>query len=120
MENENEIRERVNRRVNKEYRSFRTNYLKSGKDKIYRDSLKITFYNEMFVYVINAQVPFNWVMEMDEMPFILDGLWQTYHTKMIEVASDHFLSQLLEFHHNNLGRLKQRELERFLNDGKRI
>jgi hypothetical protein len=47
-------------------------------------------------------------------------LWQTYHTKMIEVASDHFLSQLLEFHHNNLGRLKQRELERFLNDGKRI
>lgn len=120
METEQDIRTRVNRRINKEYHSFREMYSKSDKDKAYRDSLKITFYKEMFIYAINGQVPLNWVMEMDEMPFILDGLWQTYHTKVIEQASDHFLSQLLEFHHNNLKRLKRRELETFLNDRKGI
>lgn len=72
---------------------------------LFKNSLKITFYREIYVYIINSILKERWYSKMYKMENILDTLWETYHSKVIDETGDHFLTQLLDLHQRNKVRI---------------
>ena len=82
----------VMQKTNKEFRQFRKNCLDNGVQYAFDNALKIAFYKEIKIYILNGV------------------LKESYYNQMFEMdnCGDHFLEQLLDLHFNNLERIKNR------------
>lgn len=101
-----QIKQDVMLKVRKEYKLFVAMCLKEGEWYIFNNSLKITFYKEMVIYITNAVLCDSWYIQMNELDEILDGLWERYFKNEIIKTEKDFLAQLLDLHLNNIERLK--------------
>lgn len=97
---------RVTYKVHSEYKTFIDEVMKRGKRFAIDNSLKISFYREMHIYVLNGIVTKGQYREMDAMDEILETLWRRFKTNPESQDMDHFLGQLLEFHENNIERTR--------------
>ena len=107
-----EMKRRVTYKVHSEYKAFIEEVMKRGKKFAIENSLKISFYREMHIYVLNAIVPNCQYREMDAMDQILETLYWRFKTNPKSQDMDHFLGQLLEFHENNIERTREALIRR--------
>ncbi len=98
----------VMQRTNKEFRTFRKKCSDRGFQYAFDNALKIAFYKEMKIYILNGALNDSYYLQMYKMENILDTLWDRYKLGVIDRCGDHFLEQLLDVHFNNLERLKYR------------
>lgn len=108
---ENDIQKlvlQVMQKVNKEFRQFRKTCLDNGVQYTFDNALKIAFYKEIKIYILNGALKSSYYLQMSEMENILDTLWDKYKLGVIDKCGDHFLEQLLDLHFNNLERVKYR------------
>ena len=101
-----EIIANVTKRVHKEYKEFIDRVLKNGKWYAIDNALKIAFYKEIHIYVLNGIVDKPYYSEMNSMDEIIETLWNRFNKNSVSKSSNHFLNQLLEFHKNNKERMK--------------
>lgn len=101
-----ELERRVTCKVHSEYKAFISEVMKKGRRYAIDNALKIAFYSEMHVYVINGIVTDSQYREMDSMDEILGILWGRFVINPESKDGNHFLGQLLEFHENNVERTK--------------
>lgn len=101
-----EMRRRVTYKVHEEYKGFIHEVMKKGKRFAIENAIRIAFYREMHVYVLNGIVTDSQYREMDSMDGILATLWERFEKDPESKDGNHFLSQLLEFHGNNIERTK--------------
>lgn len=108
MQNIETIKNQVILKVRKEYKLFVAECLRQGEWFIFQNSLKITFYKEMVIYIQNAVLCDGWFLQMAKMENVLDGLWERYFKNEILHTEKDFLAQLLDLHLNNVERLNDR------------
>ena len=101
-----EMERRVTYKVHSEYKAFIEEVMKKGKRYAIDNALKIAFYSEIHIYVINGIVTDSQYREMDAMDEILGILWGRFVINPESKDGTHFLSQLLEFHENNIERTR--------------
>lgn len=106
--NTEQIKIEVINRVRKEYKLFVTFCLKQGEWYMFQNSLKITFYKEIVIYIQNAVLCDEWYLQMYEMEEILESLWNRYFRNEIVKSEKDFFLQLLDLHLNNIERLNDR------------
>lgn len=107
--NTEQIKIEVINRVRKEYKLFVTFCLKQGEWYMFQNSLKITFYKEIVIYIQNAVLCDEWYLQMYEMEEILESLWNRYFRNEIVKSEKDFFLQLLDLHLNNIERLNDRD-----------
>lgn len=108
---ENEINKiilQVMQKTNKEFRQFRKNCVDNGVQFTFDNALKIAFYKEIKIYILNGALKKSYYLQMADMDNILDTLWDRYKVGVIDKCGDHFLEQLLDIHFNNLERTEYR------------
>ncbi len=98
----------VMQKTNKEFRQFRKKCLDNGVQYSFDNALKIAFYKEIKIYILNGALKESYYNQMFEMDNILDTLWDRYKLGVIDKCGDHFLEQLLDIHFKNLERIKNR------------
>lgn len=111
MEEKNieQIKIEVIKKVRKEYKLFVAFCLNQGEWYMFENSLKITFYKEIVIYIQNAVLRDNWFLQMYEMDEILEELWNRYFRNEIVKSEKDFFLQLLDLHLNNIERLNDRD-----------
>lgn len=102
------IKQKVINKVRKEYKEFVSKCLEEGEWYIFENSLKVTFFKEIFIYIQNAIVCDYCYVEMYRMNFILEELWARYLKHEIMRAEKDYFAQLLDLHLKNIKRLNDR------------
>lgn len=96
-----EAKRNVTRKVHKEYKEFIDRAMRNGKWYCIDNALKIAFYKEIHVYVLNGIVDEGYYSEMERMDDIIGTLWKRFEESSAFLEPDHFLNQLMEFHLKN-------------------
>lgn len=100
-----ELKNKVTRQVHKEYKEYIDKVVKNGKWYAIDNALKIAFYKEIHVYVLNGIVDSTYYSEMSRMGLIIDTLWERFNKNSVTKTDNHFLNQLVEFHIKNKERM---------------
>ena len=102
-------KQQVIQKVCNEYQQFVLQCLKEGEWFLFQNSLMITFYKEMMIYIQNAVMCNEWFLQMAEMDHVLDELWKRFYKNVISHTERDFLVQLFDLHLNNIKRLNDRD-----------
>lgn len=102
-----EIKRAVASKVHKEYKSFIENVMKRGTRFAIENSLMISFYKEIHIYVLNGILDDSQFEEMSRMDEILKTLWGRYVRNSVFSKDTHYLNQLIDFHKSNRARLEE-------------
>lgn len=103
---DSEMKRDVTRRVHKEYKEFIAKVLKNGKWYAIDNAIKISFYKEIHIYVLNGIVCDSYYADMNEMNDIIGTLWRRFNENTMP-RDDDFLNQLMDFHIHNEERMKE-------------
>lgn len=102
-----EIRKTVTARVHKEFKNFIGIVWKKGTGFAIENALRIAFYKEIHIYVLNGILDDSQFDEMSHLGEILKTLWERYVANSVFSNDTHYLNQLMDFHKNNRARLKE-------------
>lgn len=101
------VRERVTKKVHKEYREFMDRVRRNSSSYAIDNSIKISFYKEIHIYVLNGIVRPEYYAEMERMENIIETLWERFDENSVKKPDMHFLNELMEFHIRNRERMKE-------------
>lgn len=102
-----EIRKTVTARVHKEFKTFIEIVWKKGTGFAIENALRIAFYKEIHIYVLNGILDDSQFDEMSHLDEILKTLWERYVANSVFSNDTHYFNQLVDFHKNNRTRLKE-------------
>lgn len=102
-----EIKRVVASKVHKEYKSSIDSVVKRGARYAIENSLMISFYKEIHIYVLNGILDDSQFEEMSQMDEILKTLWGRYVRNSVFSKDTHYLNQLIDFHKSNRARLEE-------------
>ena len=102
-----EIRRTVAARVHKEFKNFIGIVWKKGTGFAIENALRIAFYKEIHIYVLNGILDDAQFEEMSQMDEILKTLWERYVRNSVFSKDTHYLNQLIDFHKSNRARLEE-------------
>ncbi|MBD5086453.1 MAG: hypothetical protein HDT32_03735 [Clostridiales bacterium] len=105
-ENMEEVRRAFFKQVQSEYDSFRHFQLRSGVDKVYKNSLKVTFYKEVYKYLMDDVLRDE---EYNEFlgEKIIEKLWDIFVVSELPRQSRDYLRQLINLYRENNARQRK-------------
>lgn len=118
-------KDKIIKSIRREYQSYMkmmfNDFSKNQFDLIIEGSLKITFYKEMFTYLICENLPdeqWIWIYQNSADGKVLETMWKQYERNELSKGSNDFMRQFLDFSKKNeyRRRLKQ-EAVRYLYEG---
>lgn len=105
-QNIEEVRRAFFVQVQNEYDDFRRIQMRDGVDKIYDNSLKITFYKEVYKYLMDDVLHDEEYVEfLGEK--IIEKLWDVFVVSELPRQTRDYLRQLIKLHRENNERQRQ-------------
>lgn len=95
-----EIRIKFYAQVQDEYDYFRAEQMNGGINKTYENSLQITFYKEVYRYLMDERLPDDDYIELLGEP-IIKRLWEVFAVSEIPRQSKDYLRQLMKLYREN-------------------
>lgn len=100
QEEAEEIRSKFYAQVQEEYDNFRDEQIKNGIQKTYKNSLQITFYKEVYRYLITERLSDDDYLEFLGEPIIMK-LWEVFNVSEVLKPSRDYLRQLMKLYREN-------------------
>ncbi len=95
-----EIRIKFFAQVQDEYDTFRAEQMRGGIENTYKNSLQITFYKEVYRYLMDETLPDDDYIEFLGEP-IIKKLWEVFAVSEIPRQSKDYLRQLIKLYREN-------------------
>lgn len=105
-QNMEEVRRAFFKQVQNEYDNFRRFQMRGGVDKVYKNSLKVTFYKEVYKYLMDDVLRDE---EYNEFlgEKIIEKLWDIFVVSELPRQSRDYLRQLIKLHRENKERHRE-------------
>lgn len=105
-QNMQEVRKAFFKQVQKEYDGFRRFQMRGGIDKVYKDSLKVTFYKEVYKYLMDDVLQDEeYIQFLGEN--IIEKLWDIFVVSELPRQTRDYLRQLIKLHRENKERQRE-------------
>lgn len=100
QEEAEELRKKFHAQVQKEYDCFRNVQFENGISKTFENSLQITFYKEVYRYLMTERLSEEDYIEFLGEPIILK-LWEVFNVSEVLKPSRDYLRQLMKLYREN-------------------
>ena len=100
-----EVRKKFFAQVQGEYENFRFGQISGGNERVYKNSLKITFYKEVYRYLMDDVLHDEEYIEFLGEP-IIQKLWDVFVVSELPRQTRDYLRQLVKLYRENNAREK--------------
>lgn len=100
-----EVRKKFFAQVQEEYENFRFRQISGGIERVYKNSLKITFYKEVYRYLMDDVLHDEEYIEFLGEP-IIQKLWDVFVVSELPRQTRDYLRQLVKLYRENNAREK--------------